>query len=274
MWSRSGRSIRCIRSTSAIRARRASLASSSSRLLVVSAPSGQRRAARDRPRRRCGKRARRQPARAVRRERPERARLLARTSLGGGSYSQALYDHHAFLYWPPTKLAVLPVQIYPPAVVGPPAPATGAKRSAFGAPTSSPEQFVGAIGLQLTASGIVELGRIVHDPIDGYSPPILRSIVISKTLFTLSDGGVMASSVNTLARQAFAAFPQQSTAHGRGDRRSEASALSRSAGRWTPSLSVRSHVSSARTECSPDSSGRSGARRRCVERRFTHGTRA
>jgi Beta propeller domain len=142
---------------------------------------------------------------------PSVPRLLARTSLGGGSDSQALYDHHAFLYWPPTKLAVLPVQIYPPAVVGPPAPATGAKRSAFGTPTNSPAQFVGAIGLQLTASGIVELGRIVHDPIDGYSSPILRSIVIGKTLFTLSDGGVMASSIDTLARQAFAAFPQQST---------------------------------------------------------------
>ncbi len=53
-------------------------------------------------------------------------RLLARTSLGDGSYSEALYDHHAFLYWPPTKLAVLPVQIYPPVLGGPPVPATGA----------------------------------------------------------------------------------------------------------------------------------------------------
>jgi hypothetical protein len=119
--------------------------------------------------------------------------------------------HHAFLHWPPAKLAALPVQIYPPVVVGPPAPADGAERPAYSTPSSSPEQFVGAIGLQLTASGIVELGRIVHDPSDGCSPPILRSIVIGNTLFTLSHGGVVASSIDTLAPQAFAAFPQQST---------------------------------------------------------------
>jgi uncharacterized secreted protein with C-terminal beta-propeller domain len=140
---------------------------------------------------------------------PSTPRLLARTSLGGGSYSEALYDHHAFLYWPATKLAVLPVQIYPPVVVGPPVPATGANGSGAGAPTSSSAQFVGAIGFHIGASGIDELGRIVHDPVGGYSPPIRRSVVIGNTLFTLSDEGLMASSLQTLARRAFVEFPQQ-----------------------------------------------------------------
>jgi hypothetical protein len=142
---------------------------------------------------------------------PSAPRLLARTSLGGGSYSEALYDHHAFLYWPATKLAVLPVQIYPPVVVGPPVPPTGATGSAAAAGTSSSAEFVGAIGFHLAASGIDELGQIVHDPVNGYSPPIRRSLVIGNTLFTLSDEGVMASSLDTLARQAFVAFPQHPT---------------------------------------------------------------
>ncbi len=154
---------------------------------------------------------------------PSAPRLLARTSLGGGSYSSALYDHHAFLYWPATKLAVLPVQIYPPVSTGPPTPAPGAPGSgsgttgagsgstgaASGTATSSSAAFVGAIGFHIGPSGINEVGRITHDAVNGYSPPISRSIVIGEQLFTLSDGGVMASSLGTLARQAFLAFPNQ-----------------------------------------------------------------
>jgi hypothetical protein len=96
-------------------------------------------------------------------------------------------------------------------VVGPPVPATGATGSPAGSGTSSPAQFVGAIGFHLGASGINEVGRIAHNPVNGYSPPIRRSVVIGDTLFTLSDEGVMASSLDMLARQAFVAFPQQPT---------------------------------------------------------------
>src|SRR5262249_19757989 len=39
-------------------------------------------------------------------------KLLSKSSLGAGSSTQATYDHHAFLYWAPTGLAVLPVQVY------------------------------------------------------------------------------------------------------------------------------------------------------------------
>jgi hypothetical protein len=149
---------------------------------------------------------------------PSAPRLLARTSLGDGSYSEALYDHHAFLYWPPTKLAVLPVQIYPP-VMGGPVPATGApvsatpaaSGSATTATASSSAQFVGAIGFHIGASGLEEAGRIVHNPVNGYPPPILRSLVIGDTLFTLSDEGVMASNLDTLARESFVTFPQPQT---------------------------------------------------------------
>jgi hypothetical protein len=123
-------------------------------------------------------------------------KLLAKTTLGAGSSSQVTYDHHAFLYWPATNLAVLPVQIYGwPIAVTP------------GQPTPVSQQFVGAIGYKVTASGISELGRLVQDAVDGSVPAIQRSLVIGDQLFTISDRGLMASSLDKLTRQAFVAFP-------------------------------------------------------------------
>jgi hypothetical protein len=69
------------------------------------------------------------------------------------------------------------------------------------------EQFVGAIGFHVDRSGIKEVGRVVHDPGNGSTPVIRRSLVIGDQLFTVSDGGVLASSLGTLVRQAFVAFP-------------------------------------------------------------------
>ena len=63
------------------------------------------------------------------------------------------------------------------------------------------------IGFQVDRSGISEVGRIAHDPIDVSSPQIDRSLVIGQQLFTLSGEGVMASSLATLAREAFVTFP-------------------------------------------------------------------
>ncbi len=148
---------------------------------------------------------------------PSAPKLLQRTSLGDGSSSQASYDHHAFLFWPATGLAVLPVQIYPMTPTGPPVPSPAPSGGGSAGPTTtttttttSPQSgFVGAIGFQVSPSGITEVGRIAHDPVNGYPPPINRELVIGNLLFTVSDGGVMASNLYTLAREAFVAFPQQ-----------------------------------------------------------------
>ena len=87
------------------------------------------------------------------------------------------YDHHAFLFWPPTRLAVLPVQIGGGGVVSP----------AGGATPNQP--FVGAIGYRVDQAGIAELGRISHDPVNGLVPPIERSLVIgNRLLFRLGRG--------------------------------------------------------------------------------------
>ncbi|HUY71336.1 MAG TPA: beta-propeller domain-containing protein [Gaiellaceae bacterium] len=129
---------------------------------------------------------------------PSAPRLIAKTSLGTGSSSQVTYDHHAFLFWPATNLAVLPVQVYATAstVYVPGAP-----------PVTSSQPFNGAIGYTVTSSGITEVAPIVQDTVNGSTPTIERSIVIGDQLYTVSDLGVMASRLNSLARQAFVAFP-------------------------------------------------------------------
>ena len=43
--------------------------------------------------------------------------------------------------------------------------------------------------------------------VNGFTPQIERAIVIGQTLYTLSESGIMASSLSTLARQAFVAYP-------------------------------------------------------------------
>ena len=118
----------------------------------------------------------------------------------GGS-SEAEYDHHAFLWWAPTKLAVLPVQIYD-------------RGDCCGEPTPQPQSnapssaFSGAIGLSVSAAdGIREAGRTAHSKSDyDYRAQIRRSLVAGGRLFTLSDRGLKASSLDTLADQAFVEF--------------------------------------------------------------------
>jgi hypothetical protein len=119
---------------------------------------------------------------------PKAPALLQRASLGAGSSTQAQFDHHAFLFWPPTSLAVLPVEL-------------------FSGSGTGQQPFVGAIGFRVDRSGIAEVGRVTHPSSASYSWPIQRAIVIGDHLLTLSDAGVMSSSLSTLAQQAFLPLP-------------------------------------------------------------------
>ncbi len=102
---------------------------------------------------------------------------LYQASLGQG-WSVAESDHHAFLYWPPTGLVVVP----------------------FG------QQ---AVGMRVSrASGITELGRIVQTEANAASlPQIQRSLVVGSSLLTVSDAGVEASGLSSFASLGWAAFP-------------------------------------------------------------------
>jgi hypothetical protein len=141
---------------------------------------------------------------------PAAPRLVDKTSLGQGSSTQVNYDHHAFLYWPQTGLAVLPVQIFPtysvPPVAPPPAP-TPPTGTTSPSGSGSTQAFTGAIGFHIDSSGIREVGQISHPSANGFTQPITRSIVIGNLLYTVSDAGILASSLDTLSPQTFVPFP-------------------------------------------------------------------
>jgi uncharacterized secreted protein with C-terminal beta-propeller domain len=114
----------------------------------------------------------------------------------GSSWSEAESDHHAFLWWPRERLAVLPVSAYDPAA----------------GPT-----FSGAVGFRIgRATGIREVVKVSH-PLGASRPgelPIRRSLVVGDALYTVSDGGVQATGLKTFADEGWAAFPQPQVAGG------------------------------------------------------------
>jgi uncharacterized secreted protein with C-terminal beta-propeller domain len=116
---------------------------------------------------------------------PDTPRLVARDELPQGM-SPVEGDPHAFLWWAPASLAVVPVQQW--------------------------GSFDGAIVFRAGPSGLSEAGRVTQDgrtsvrevP-EGAAPaqpvmsgvPIERSLVVGRTLYTLSAAGVLASDLST-----------------------------------------------------------------------------
>jgi Beta propeller domain len=121
---------------------------------------------------------------------PAAPRRLDSFALGKG-WSEAEQDHHAFLWWPRTGLAVLPVQTY------------------------DDRPFVGALGLRVRrVDGIAEVGRVMHPDLSGAAPvgspgtPIRRSLVVGDALYTVSAAGVRGSSLRSFADLGFVRLPQ------------------------------------------------------------------
>jgi uncharacterized secreted protein with C-terminal beta-propeller domain len=101
---------------------------------------------------------------------PSAPKLLDQQPLGGSS--EVEYDPHAFLYWGPRKLALLPLQ-------------------------SS------VVGLRVTEA-LAAAGRIEH-------AGARRALVVGGRVYTISDAGVMGSDLDSFGRLSFVAFPQQPT---------------------------------------------------------------
>jgi uncharacterized secreted protein with C-terminal beta-propeller domain len=107
---------------------------------------------------------------------PATPKLLSKIALGPFTSSEVEYDHHAFLWWEPLRLAVVPVSDYDG---GEPAQAIGFK---------------------------VEPGRITETGRTSETADVLRTLVIGPRLFTLSDEGLHAYDLRTLAPGPFTAF--------------------------------------------------------------------
>ena len=105
-------------------------------------------------------------------------------------YSEAEYDHRAFLHWAPSGLTVLPVQWWD-----------------YSDDYELEGAFIGAVALDASAEAIVEVGTVVHVDADlegeewyeyGWAAQIRRSLVVGDTLFTLSERGLKGSDLTTL----------------------------------------------------------------------------
>jgi hypothetical protein len=105
-------------------------------------------------------------------------------ALSPSSSTSAEFDHHAFLWWRPRNLAVIPVSEY----------------------GSSGPPFLGAVGFRVGRSAIDEVGRVEHTW-PGYPAMVDRSLVVGDRLFTVSGFGVKANDLNSFGDIGHADFP-------------------------------------------------------------------
>lgn len=115
--------------------------------------------------------------------------LLARFDLPG-AHSPVEYDHRAFTWWGQTTTAVVPFERWD---------------------ERGERPDTGAVVLDVGDASIAERGRLTHGGRPGapheWAPMIQRSIVVGGTLWTLSDAGLLASDLTTLADRTWIDFP-------------------------------------------------------------------
>jgi hypothetical protein len=140
---------------------------------------------------------------------PASPQRLATFALSG-AHSDAEFDPHAFLYWPASRLVVVPIQVpygvaSPPPVPGTPGAGGGATEPASIVP--SPDG-PGALVLRIDSGAITQAGFIQQPVSSGgyWDPTIERSLVIGDTLWTVSGAGLLASDLNTLRQQSWIPF--------------------------------------------------------------------
>ena len=103
------------------------------------------------------------------------------------SASPVEHDHRAFLWWAQDRVAVVPLETY-------------VFEARTGALVGQP--FLGAVAVDVAPDGtLAERGRVTHQGVaaPGTYPSITRCVVIGDTLLTLSEAGVLASDLATLA---------------------------------------------------------------------------
>jgi hypothetical protein len=124
---------------------------------------------------------------------------IASLRLTEGTFSEAEWDHKAFTYWTPTGLAVIPFTDGLATGVPVATPVAGAASSAK------------AAGFRVAGRTLTDAGRIVHPfvRVDGdvSASPIRRSVVVGPVVYSVSEDGIRASDLTTLAPTGWMAFP-------------------------------------------------------------------
>jgi uncharacterized secreted protein with C-terminal beta-propeller domain len=127
---------------------------------------------------------------------PTDPRRLSRLTFDD-AHSEAEWDHHAFLWWAPEGIAVLPLQ-----------------RWSWDERTEKSDNFSGAVVVSVAPNRVKQLGEIRHPNVnqsdcegcEEWTAPINRSLVIGDTLFTFSEMGVLATDLATLDDVVWMAF--------------------------------------------------------------------
>ena len=99
-------------------------------------------------------------------------------------HSLVEHDHHAFLHWPATGLAVFPLAEYD---------------------YENGQSWIGSVGLEVTNGGLTEVGRATHqdEGVAEWDHSIARTLVVDGRLFTVSDVGIEANALDDLGERAF-----------------------------------------------------------------------
>ena len=118
---------------------------------------------------------------------PGQPTLVSRQALGDGASSAAEYDPHALLWWPQSDLLVLPVDDYS---------GTG--------PSSTAE--IWSVNASGTLSRVGTLTQPQPSSSDYGLPEIERAVVVGIDIYTISEQGVMASDMSSLAQLAWLPF--------------------------------------------------------------------
>lgn len=118
---------------------------------------------------------------------PSSPRRIDQEAVSGGN-SEVEWDHHAFLYWEPEGLAVLPVNVW-------------------GEGPGKNETFLGALAVRVRGGQLELAGRLRHEdvrPDSGYG--IRRSLVVGDLLYTVAETGVEAVDLDSLRDVAWVPF--------------------------------------------------------------------
>ncbi len=118
-------------------------------------------------------------------------KLEQQATVDNGS-TEVSYDHHAFLWWEPRSLAVLPISVYDAPECVPERPCA----------SFAPASTASAFAFTVTPDAITQAGRVTHPG----NATVRRSIVLGDRLLTISDAGLQASALDGYADRGFAAF--------------------------------------------------------------------